>query len=172
MSDTLAARLNAASRLEGEFLLRSGKVASHYFDKYRFEADPALLREVASGMLALLPAGAEMLAGLELGGVPIATAMALESGLPAVFVRKQAKTYGTRKAVEGGEVVGRHVIMVEDVITTGGAVADAARLLEADGAILLSVVCAIWRGAGEPAIAGLPALPVRALFTDADLSGG
>ena len=111
MNDTLAKAINAVSRLEGEFVLRSGRTATHYFDKYRFEADPALLRRVAGRMLELLPAGAEVLAGLELGGVPIATAMSLESGLPAVFVRKAPKSYGTRRAVEGGEVAGRRVVI-------------------------------------------------------------
>lgn len=77
MDDDLARRINAVARLEGSFVLRSGQTATHYFDKYRFEADPDLLRRVARRMLTLLPAGTEVLAGLELGGVPIATAMLL-----------------------------------------------------------------------------------------------
>lgn len=88
MADDLAQCINRVSRLEGSFVLRSGQHATHYFDKYRFEADPALLRRIARRMLDLLPSNTEVLAGLELGGVPIATAMSLESGLPAVFVRK------------------------------------------------------------------------------------
>ena len=172
MTDTLAAEINAIARLEGSFLLRSGQTSSHYFDKYRFEAEPALLARVAERMLTLLPAGTEVLAGLELGGVPIATAMSLQSGLPAVFVRKAAKPYGTRRAVEGGEIAGRKVTIIEDVITTGGAVADAAGLLRADGAELLAVVCAIWRGQGEPAIAALPGLAVIPALTEAQLSAG
>src|SRR5580658_2195639 len=103
MADDLAQRINAVSRLEGSFVLRSGQLATHYFDKYRFEADPALLRSIAERMVDLLPPGTEVLAGLELGGVPIATAMSLQSGLPVVFVRKEAKTYGTCRAVEGGD---------------------------------------------------------------------
>lgn len=169
--DELARQINAVARLEGRFVLRSGQIASHYFDKYRFESDPRLLARVAERMLALVPAGTELLAGLELGGVPIAAAMSLASGLPAVFVRKEAKSYGTRRAIEGGDVRGRKVAIVEDVITTGGAVVDAARLLQADGAELLAVVCAIWRGDGTPGIAALPGTPVWAAFTAADLAG-
>ena len=75
MADQLAQDINRVSRLEGSFVLRSGQISAHYFDKYRFEADPALLRRVAERMLALVPADTEILAGLELGGVPIATAM-------------------------------------------------------------------------------------------------
>jgi orotate phosphoribosyltransferase len=170
MADDLAQRINAVSRLEGSFVLRSGQTATHYFDKYRFEADPALLRRVARRMLTLLPAETEVLAGLELGGVPIATAMSLESGLPATFVRKAPKTYGTRRAVEGGDVAGRRVVIVEDVITTGGAVADAAGLLRGEGAELTAIVCAIWRGKGEPAILALPDVPVFPALTEAELS--
>lgn len=100
-------------------------MSGKYFDKYRFEDQPALLREVAKGMLKLMPSDTEILAGLELGGVPIATAMSLESGLPVAFVRKEAKTYGTCQAIEGRVVDGKRVCFIENVITTGGAVAKA-----------------------------------------------
>jgi orotate phosphoribosyltransferase len=166
---TLAADVNAASRLTGSFKLRSGQMSSQYFDKYRFEADPALLARVARAMLALVPAEAEILAGLELGGVPIATAMSLASGRRAVFVRKQAKEYGTCQAVEGADVRGRRIVLIEDVITTGGAVADAARLVTEAGGEIVAVVCAIWRGEGAPHIAGAPHLRVIPALTKADL---
>jgi orotate phosphoribosyltransferase len=170
MSDiSLGSDINAVARLTGTFTLRSGQISNEYFDKYRFEADPKLLRRVASRMLELLPAGTELLAGLELGGVPIATAMSLESGLPVVFVRKEAKTYGTCQCVEGGAVSGRKIAIVEDVITTGGAVADASRMLLKDGAQILGVVCAIWRGKGAPHIAGNLDLTVIPALTVADL---
>ena len=169
---SLAAEIAAVSRLTGRFQLRSGVIADEYFDKYRFAAQPALLRRLALRMLELVPSGVEVLAGLELGGVPIATAMSLQSGLPAVFVRKAAKPYGTRRAVEGGDIAGLKVTIIEDVITTGGAVADAAGLLKGDGAQLLAVVCAIWRGQGDPAIAALPGLSVLPALTEAQLSAG
>jgi orotate phosphoribosyltransferase len=170
MSDDLAQRINRVSRLEGSFVLRSGQRSTHYFDKYRFEADPVLLRELARRMLDLLPEGTEVLAGLELGGVPLATAMSLEGGLPLALVRKAAKTYGTCRAVEGAEVGGRRTVIIEDIITTGGAVADAAVLLRGEGAELTRVVCAIWRGNGAPGIAGLADVPVTPVLTDADLA--
>lgn len=164
----LAADISRAARLTGTFTLRSGQVSDQYFDKYRFEAEPALLARIAAAMLPLVPAEAEVLAGLELGGVPIATAMSLQSGRRAAFVRKAAKTYGTCLAVEGGDVAGKRVAMIEDVISTGGAVVDAAALLREAGAEIVAVVCAIWRGAGEPAIAGLDR-PVHAAFRMAEL---
>ena len=88
----LAADIDAAARLTGSFRLRSGAQATEYFDKYRFEADPRLLARVAKAMVLLVPEEVEVLAGVELGGVPIATAMSLFNGRPAAFVRKEAKT--------------------------------------------------------------------------------
>jgi len=165
----LAKQIAAIATLEGEFTLRSGQVSHHYFDKYRFEGSPALLRPLARLMADLLPPETEIVAGLELGGVPLATAISLETGLPAAFVRKEAKTYGTCQAIEGQDVSGKKVMFIEDVITSGGAVADAFELTAAAGADILGVVCAIWRGDGAPQIAKQPSLPVHPVFTQADL---
>ena len=141
----LARDIDGCCRLTGEFTLRSGQVAPEYFDKYLFESDPALLLRVARQMTALLPADTELLGGLELGGVPIATVLSSLTGRPALFVRKQAKEYGTCKLAEGPDVAGRRVTLVEDVITTGGAVRDATRALREAGAVVEVVVCAIDR---------------------------
>ena len=100
----LARRVHQASHLTGSFVLRSGATSSEYFDKYRFESDPRLLRELAEAMAGLLPGEADGLAGLELGGVPLATVLSQVTGLPAGFVRKQAKPYGTRRLAEGFDV--------------------------------------------------------------------
>jgi len=167
---TLAQDVNDIARLTGQFKLRYGYISSEYFDKYRFEAEPTLLRRVAAEMLTLLPPGTKVLAGLELGGVPIATAMSLASGLPVVFVRKNAKEYGTCQAVEGGELGGKRVVLIEDVITTGGAVGDAARLAREAGGEVIAVVCAIWRGEGPPRIEAIPDLPILAAMTKEDLA--
>ncbi|MFT3966576.1 MAG: orotate phosphoribosyltransferase [Sphingobium sp.] len=170
MTDRMLARdIRAVAHLRGRFLLRSGRTASEYFDKYRFEGQPALLKRIADAMLAHLPPDAQLLAGLELGGVPIATAMSLQSGMPVVFVRKQAKDYGTCLAVEGGDIAGRSLVLVEDVITTGGAVVDAARLVRDAGGRIRAILCAIWRGEGDPHIPALPGVPVFAALTKADL---
>lgn len=142
---TLARDIDSVCRLTGEFVLRSGQLATEYFDKYLFESDPALLARVADQMVALIPGGTDLLGGLELGGVPIATAVSARTGLPALFVRKAAKEYGTCKLAEGPEVAGRRITLIEDVITTGGAVRDATRALRAAGAIVEVVVCAIDR---------------------------
>ena len=130
---TLAADIDAACRLSGTFTLRSGQVSHEYFDKYLFETSPALLARVAEAMVELVPEDTELLGGLEMGGIPIATVLSSRTGLPALFVRKKAKEYGTCKLAEGPDVAGRRITLVEDVITTGGAVRDATKALREAG---------------------------------------
>jgi orotate phosphoribosyltransferase len=165
----LARDVDARCRLAGEFTLRSGQVSSEYFDKYLFETDPALLARVAAQMEPLLSADVDLLGGLEMGGIPIVTALSARTGLPALFVRKHAKEYGTCKLAEGPDVTGRRVTLVEDVITTGGAVRDATNALREAGATVDLVVCAIDRSpAGTNPLADV-GLEVRAVLTKADL---
>jgi orotate phosphoribosyltransferase len=167
--DSLAADIDATCRLRGEFTLRSGQVSDTYFDKYLFEADPLLLARVAREMVQLLPPGTELLGGLEMGGIPIATSVSGITGIPALFVRKEAKTYGTAKLAEGPAYDGRRVVLIEDVITTGGAVRDAVRALRDGGAVVEVVVCAIDRSPeGDDPLADV-GLEVRSVLTRADL---
>ena len=141
----LARDIDARCRLQSHFLLRSGTTSGEYFDKYLFEADPSLLRRVVERMIEQVPAGTELLGGLELGGVPLATMLSSLTGIPTLFVRKEAKTYGTGRLAEGGDPTSRTVVLVEDVITTGGAVLNAAAALRDLGASVTTVVCAIDR---------------------------
>lgn len=169
--------MNRIARLTGTFTLRSGKVASEYFDKYRFEADPALLAEIAAAMATMLPPATEVLAGLELGGVPIATAISLHTGIPAAFVRKQAKAYGTAKLAEGADLAGRRVVVIEDVVTTGGQVIVSTGQLREIGARVDTVLCVIDRSDPDPvtgttegqAVLGDHDLALRSVLTKTDL---
>ncbi|WP_299555955.1 orotate phosphoribosyltransferase [uncultured Tateyamaria sp.] len=165
----LAKGITAVSRLEGTFVLRSGQTSNHYFDKYRFEGQPSLIAPLAKEMCKLLPSDTEIVAGLELGGVPLATVISLQTGLPTAFVRKTAKTYGTCRAIEGQEFAGKKVTFIEDIISTGGAVADAHGLATEAGATILGVVCAIWRGDDTPQVKAVPHLPVYPVFTSDQL---
>ena len=144
----LARRVYRTSHLTGSFVLRSGATSSEYFDKYRFESDPGLLRELAEAMAGLLPDGADGLAGLELGGVPLATMLSQVTGLAAGFVRKQAKPYGTRRLAEGLEVAGRRLVVVEDVVTSGGAAAASIEALREAGLTCRTAVCVVDREEG------------------------
>ncbi|GIP39106.1 orotate phosphoribosyltransferase [Paenibacillus sp. J31TS4] len=143
--EELARRIYELSHLQGEFELRSGLVSSEYFDKYLFEADPAALQRIAERLTEIVPEGTEVLAGLEMGGIPVVTALSLASGVPAAFVRKKAKAYGTCKIAEGAPVAGKRVCIVEDVVTTGGQVLLSAEDLRRAGAVVEDVLCVIER---------------------------
>jgi orotate phosphoribosyltransferase len=167
----LAAEVDAACRLSGEFQLRSGERSSEYFDKYLFESNPTLLRHVCQAMVPLIPTGTDLLGGLELGGVPLATVVGQITGLPTVFVRKQAKTYGTCRLAEGPDVAGRTVTLIEDVITTGGAVRNAALALRSDNANVSNVICAIDRRTETGSVLIDVSIAVLAVLTKSDLDG-
>jgi orotate phosphoribosyltransferase len=167
----LARAIDARARLTGDFLLRSGARSDHYFDKYLFESDPELLREITTALVALVPPDVDALAGLELGGVPLATVLSQLTGLPAYFVRKEAKTYGTCRLAEGGEVDGRRLLVVEDVVTSGGQVVISCGDLRDRGAIVEHALCVIDREAGGPAALAAIGVELRPLFTASDLDG-
>jgi orotate phosphoribosyltransferase len=160
----LATRVYDASHLTGTFTLRSGVVSREYFDKYMFESDPVLLRAIAAACVPLVPDGIDALAGLELGGIPIATMLSQLTGLPARFVRKEAKTYGTCRLAEGGELDGQRLCIIEDVVTSGGAILDAAVELRASGAVLGPVICVIDRESGGAEKLAAQGLTLHPLF--------
>lgn len=169
MSTPLAKRVYDVSHLTGQFLLRSGKTSTEYFDKYQFESDPALLRDIAKGLAPKIPKGTDYLGALEMGGIPIATAISLETGIPVVFVRKTAKEYGTCKFAEGPAIKGKRLTIVEDVITTGGQVLISTEDLRSEGAVIEDVVCVIDRSEGKTEKIAEAKLRLHALFTMAEL---
>ena len=144
----LAKQMREASYLTGEFRLRSGNISNFYWDKYRFESDPALLTAIAEEMAKLLPSSCDGLAGLELGGIPLATALSLQTGLPCFYVRKEAKPYGTCNLIEGGVKKGSRLVVIEDVITTAGQVCTSIKQMREAGYIVEHVVAVIDRQAG------------------------
>jgi orotate phosphoribosyltransferase len=165
----LARTIYERTHLTGEFTLRSGAVSTEYFDKYLFESDPELLHAIAEALAPLVPRGTDALAGLELGGVPLAVALSRVTGLPALFVRKEAKTYGTCRLAEGGDIDGRHLTVVEDVVTSGGQVVTSCGDLRERGAVVTHAVCVIDREAGGPAKLEAIAVELHPLFTMAEL---
>jgi orotate phosphoribosyltransferase len=120
-------------------------------------------------MVSLLPTDVDALAGLELGGVPLATLLSQRTGLPTLFVRKKAKDYGTCRLAEGGDVQGRRLAIIEDVVTTGGQIITSAEALRAAGAHIDVVVCVIDREAGGAARLTAAGLTLRSLFTMSSL---
>ncbi len=165
----LAGAIRECAQLSGTFVLRSGTLSDTYFDKYQFEADPHLLARIAEALEALIPAGTEVLAGLELGGVPLATALSLRTGLPAAFIRKEAKTYGTCRYAEGASLVGKRFVLIEDAVSSGGAILDALRKLRADGLEPTAALCVIDRQSGGKEALAAADLPLLSVFERSDI---
>lgn len=143
--DELCKTIYEVAHLKGTFKLRSGQISNEYFDKYLFESNPIILSEIAKHLAEQIPEGTEILAGLETGGIPIATALSLKTGIPVVFVRKKAKEYGTCKLAEGIDIRNKQVCIIEDVVTTGGQILISAEDLKSFGAKLENVLCVIER---------------------------
>src|SRR3954468_2870276 len=165
----LARRVYNCAHITGTFTLRSGAVSNEYFDKYLFEADPPLLREACEVLAPSVPAGIDALAGLELGGVPIAAVLSQVTGAPTRFVRKEAKSYGTAKLAEGGDVQGQRLCVVEDVVTSGGQVVMSCDDLRKEGAEIGRGLCVIDREAGGRDNLAAADLDLHALFTMTEL---
>jgi orotate phosphoribosyltransferase len=141
----LQARILALGHITGRFTLRSGVVADSYYDKYRFMADPDVLRGICQAMAERLP-DCDYVAGIEVGGIPLATGLSLASGKPLLIVRKAAKTYGTERLIEGADPAGQRVVLIEDVVTTGGQIVLSAEELRKAGATVASAMCVVDRG--------------------------
>jgi orotate phosphoribosyltransferase len=165
----LARQILEVSRRTGQFVLRSGRTADEYFDKYQFESDPVLLDAIAQRMATLVPAGTEVLAGLEMGAIAVVTALGRHTGLPCAFVRKVAKPYGTCRLAEGAEVSGRRVLVVEDVVTSGGQIVISTRQLRELGARISDALCVIDRQEGGAETLAADAITLHALFNRGDL---
>lgn len=147
----LARGLREAAYLEGDFVLRSGRRSTYYLDKYRFETRPDLLRALGAALANAVrerEPGAARLAGPELGAVALAAAASLETGLPFLIVRKEAKDYGTANRLEGVSEAGECVCLIEDVVTSGGAAIEAVSALRAAGLRVSNAICVIDREEG------------------------
>jgi orotate phosphoribosyltransferase len=168
----LAERLRERALLRGDFVLRSGKRSSVYLDKYRFETDPELLGPLARALAET--AGetlgrVDRLAGPELGAVPLVTALGLHTGLPFLLVRSAAKEYGTSRRLEGVSAPGERILLVEDVITTGGAAVHAVEALRAEDLEVEDAVCVLDREEGGAEALHTQGVRLTALFGRAEL---
>ncbi|MDX1681666.1 MAG: orotate phosphoribosyltransferase [Phycisphaeraceae bacterium] len=134
--------------LTGTFTLRSGRTSSYYLDKYLFETDPGILRELGQRFADRVDENVDRLAGAELGGIPLVAAAGMASGRPTVLIRNQKKDYGTSKLLEGRLEEGDRVMIVEDVATSGGQVLEAAKVLVEAGAEVIKIVAVIDRQEG------------------------
>tara|TARA_B100000614_G_C14252593_1_gene371468 strand:+ start:43 stop:567 length:525 start_codon:yes stop_codon:yes gene_type:complete len=167
--ELLAKQIFDTAYITGEFTLRSGQVSNEYFDKYLFESKPVLLKSISEGMRLLLPDHYDLIGALEMGAIPIATAIALETNDPIVFIRKEAKAYGTAKFAEGPEIKGKKICLIEDVVTSGGQLIKSTEMLREAGAIIEDAICVIDREAGGKKALSDAGINLRALFTMSEL---
>jgi len=165
----LAQRIAQVSLLRGEFTLRSGRKSNYYLDKYRFETQPDVLVELGKLFAAHVTDDVSRIAGAELGAVSLAAATSIASGKPFVIIRNQKKDYGTSKLVEGILEPGEKVLIVEDVLTTGGQVLEAAKSLKDAGAKVEKIVAVIDREEGARQNIEGAGYTFEALFTTTDL---
>ena len=161
--------LVAASYLKGDFVLRSGKRSNRYFDKFLFETDPALLRRLGRHLAALVPTETQRLAAPERGAVLLGGALSMETGLPLVLVRKERKSYGTSKQIEGILKPGERITVIEDVVTTGGDSLRSAQVLRDAGVEVIHLVVVLDRGEGGEENIRRAGIPYSPLFRITDL---
>jgi len=167
--EELARRISDVSLLRGEFTLRSGRKSSYYLDKYLFETQPEILRALGELFAQRISAHVDRIAGAELGAVALAAATAMACGKPFVIIRNQKKDYGTSKLVEGTLKPGETVTIVEDVLTTGGQVLEAAKTLQDAGAKVERIISVIDRLEGARANIESAGYVFESLFTTRDL---
>ncbi|SPL88652.1 Orotate phosphoribosyltransferase [[Actinomadura] parvosata subsp. kistnae] len=122
-------------------------------------------------MVSLVPEGTEVLAGLEMGGIAVVTALGRRTGLPCAFVRKAAKPYGTARLAEGADVRGRRVLVVEDVVTSGGQIAISTGQLRDLGARIDHALCVIDRQEGGAEALAAEGIRLLSLLKREDLEG-
>ena len=146
--EELTREVKKAALLTGDFILSSGRRSNYYLDKYRIETRPDILSKVADGLAEKIPEGIDLLAGPELGAIPLVTAVGLKTGIPFLLVRKKAKEYGTAKVVEGIYEKGQSVVLIEDVLTTGAQAITAADSLRGLGLRVVKIICVIDREEG------------------------
>lgn len=170
--EALGALLVERALLEGDFVLRSGRRSSWYLDKYRFETEPDILRALGERIAEVAgehEPDAVRLAAPALGAVALAASAAMASGLPFIIVRGETKQYGTANRIEGPFEEGELVCLVEDVVTSGGALGEAVSALREAGLVVRNAVCVVDREeGGSDALARL-GVRLRPLFRASEL---
>jgi len=167
--EQLAKRIADVSLLRGEFTLRSGRKSNYYLDKYRFETQPDVLIALGKMLAERVTPDIVRIAGAELGAVALAAATAMAANKPFVIIRNQKKDYGTSKLIEGVLENGEKVLIVEDVLTTGGQVIEAAKTLKDAGAVVDRIIAIIDREEGARQNIESAGYKFEALFTTTDL---
>ena len=131
----------------GRFVLTSGAVSDYYIDIKKASTNPTVLKKIAEAMAEYVE-GYDLLSGMELGAVPLITALSLETNIPYVIIRKGKREHGTGKQIEGGDVKNKHVLVIEDVTTSGGSVVKTIQILRQNQAKVDEVLVVVDRESG------------------------
>ena len=151
----------------GEFVLASGKKSNFFVNIKRASTDPRVLREIGKAMAPHV--GDSKIAGMALGAVPIAVAVALETNRPYVMVRKEPKDHGTKELIEGDVVPGEKFVVVEDVATTGGSTMRVVNALRAKGARVVKAIVVVDREEGAKELLAENGVEFVSVFKAKDL---
>lgn len=171
MNLDLLKAIKKAAFLEGDFITRAGKKTNYYIDKYLFETDPYILDLLATEIVKILPDPStyDRLAAPELGAVAIAAAVAIKVKKPFCIVKKQSKEYGTQKLIEGLCQSGEKMVILEDILTTGGAALRACDILIEKGIQIVELIGVINREEGADENIKAKGIRYKALFSRTDL---
>lgn len=131
----------------GRFVLTSGAISDYYIDIKKASTDPKTLKTIAQEM-SKYTTGYDLLAGMELGAVPLVVALSLKTGIPYVIIRKEKHRHGTEKQIEGGNVKDKNVLVIEDVTTSGGSVVKTIQILRVNNAKVDKALVVVDRGSG------------------------
>lgn len=159
----------------GNFTLASGAKSSYYIDIKKASTNPKVLKLIAQEMAERMKADnlkPDRIAGVVLGSIPLAAALALETGIPYVMVRKEKKDHGTGKLVEGDLNPGEKVLVIEDVITTAGSSIQAIGILREAGAKIIGVLSVIDREGGGRENLAAEGVTLRSLVKGSELLKG
>lgn len=150
----------------GRFTLKSGIESPFYVDLRPLASDPKILKHLANYMLDMLPLDDfDIICGVPYAALPMATAMSLESYLPLIIKRKEAKEYGTKKLIEGLYKKGQNCLLVEDVITSGKSLLETIPEIENEGITVSDVVVVLDRQQGGKELLESKGYRVHTLFT-------
>jgi orotate phosphoribosyltransferase len=152
----------------GEFILASGRKSNYFVNIKRASTNPKVLKEIGKAIAPFV--GDAKIAGMALGAVPLAVAVALETQRPFVMVRKEAKDHGTKELIEGDVAPGEKFIIVEDVATTGASTLKVVSALRAKGANVSKAVVVVDREEGAAALLQEHGIELVSLFKVKDLA--
>ena len=152
----------------GDFVLASGRKSNYFVNIKRASTNPQVLREMAR---AIAPhVDEKKIAGMALGAVPIAVAVSLETGMPYVMVRKEAKDHGAKDRIEGDVKPGDEFVIVEDVATTGGSTMRVVEALRGKGAVVRKAVVVVDREEGATESLSQNGVELVSIFKAKDLT--